>query len=349
MPYKFILIDEFQDITQGEAKMIKLALSPHKDGILFGVGDDWQAINGFAGSDLNIFNSFGSYFGPTKEVYLTKTFRSNQGISDISSSFVGEDSFLKSKKVDSINKNRIKVIAIRTFKKDGEVKQTVEESLETLLSSHVSGKIPKVFILSRYKINNTIGLSASDVDFIKNEFSGRCDVEFSTVHGSKGMEADYVIIVGLLNESVNWRCFPGVLEVDPLLNLILPEDNSNIECPEERRLFYVALTRAKEKVVLLAHEGGYSDYVLDILRQPNNGEIIFNDSIETPKVCPSCKTGLLVERQNNKTGNKFLGCSNYSSQLCDYTESLHNEQPKNRRYRKGKTTKPRKSYTFKIH
>ena len=326
MPYKFILIDEFQDITQGEAKMIRSALSQHKDSILFGVGDDWQAINGFAGSDINIFNNFKSYFGYTKEVYLTKTFRSNQGISNISSSFVKQDSFLKKKKVNSINKNHKGVINIKTFKKDSEVKQAIEESLEILLYSHKPEKIPSVFILSRYKIDNTVGLSLDDINSIKNKFAGRCNVEFSTVHGSKGLESDYVIVVGLFNESVNWRSFPGILEADPLFDLLLPQYGSNIKRPEERRLFYVALTRAKEKIVLLSHEGGYSEYVLNVLELPDKGELLFNESTEIPKVCPKCKTGLLVERQNGKTGNKFLGCSNYSSQRCNYTRHLRIKQ-----------------------
>ncbi len=326
IPYKFILIDEFQDITQGEAKMIKSALSQHKESILFGVGDDWQAINGYAGSDINIFNNFKSYFGHTKEVYLTKTFRSNQGISNISSSFVKQDSFLKKKKVNSINKNHNGVINIKTFKKDIEIKEKIEESLEILLSSHDSEKIPSVFILSRYRINNTMGLSSEDVNSIKNNFKGRCNIEFSTVHGSKGLEADYVIVVGLFNKFVDWRSFPGALEADPLFDLLLPQYDSNIKHPEERRLFYVALTRAKEKVVLLSHEGGYSEFVLDVLELPDKGELLFNESTEIPKVCPKCKAGLLVERQNGKTGNKFLGCSNYSSQRCNYTQHLQIKQ-----------------------
>jgi DNA helicase-4 len=322
MPYKFILIDEFQDVTQGEAKMIKAALNQYKESILFGVGDDWQAINGFAGSDINIFNGFKTYFGYTKEVYLTKTFRSNQGISNISSSFVKKDSFLKNKKVKSFNKNLSEVIDIKTYKKESDIKEAIEESLKTLLSLNKSGKIPSVFILSRYKINNTLGLSAENIDFIKNEFAGKCHIEFSTVHGAKGRESDYVIVLGLFNETVNWRCFPGILEADPLFDLLMPQYNSNIERPEERRLFYVALTRAKEKVVLLSQEGGYSEYVLNVLGLPKNNEITFNESTEIPKVCPKCRTGLLVERQNGKTGHKFLGCSNYPE--CRKTMPLVN-------------------------
>ncbi|MCL4427801.1 MAG: UvrD-helicase domain-containing protein [Deltaproteobacteria bacterium] len=321
-PYKFMLIDEFQDITSGEAKMIKAALDQHEDGILFGVGDDWQSINGFQGADLNIFNGFASYFGPTNEVYLTKTFRSNQGISDIASLFVQEDSFLKRKSVSAVDKRKNAVINIKTYKDDAEIKKIVEESIQNWLSIDSNKKRPKIFILSRYTMKHTVGLDADDVKSIKELFNDVCDIEFSTIHGSKGLEADYIIILGLFDISIDWRCFPGILENDPLLDLMLPQNNSGIEYPEERRLFYVALTRAKKEAVILSNKYGYSPFMLDIIRQPKKDGIIFNDSCNIPKVCPKCGTGLLVERQNRENSNKFLGCENYTKG-CRYTEHIN--------------------------
>ncbi|MTV28710.1 AAA family ATPase, partial [Nitriliruptoraceae bacterium ZYF776] len=95
-PYRHILVDEFQDISLGRARLIKALKRQHPDARLFAVGDDWQSIYRFAGSDIHIMRNFGREFGGTfagtKDVHCTidlgRTFRSVDKIALSAQKFV---------------------------------------------------------------------------------------------------------------------------------------------------------------------------------------------------------------------------------------------------------------------
>jgi DNA helicase-4 len=139
------------------------------------------------------------------------------------------------------------------------------------------------------------------------------NLSYSTVHGSKGLEADYVVIINADDSRLG---FPNKMEDDVLLNMVL-SSKSNYEFAEERRLWYVALTRTKNYTYILANNENPSIFVKEIsdkcLVMNPDMELNHNGEIK----CPHCKSGRLVERRNESDGTKFFGCSNYP--YCDYT------------------------------
>lgn len=142
-------------------------------------------------------------------------------------------------------------------------------------------------------------------------------MEFLTVHKAKGLEADNVIILNMKNDRLG---FPNKIADDPILQLLLPNED-NFAFAEERRLFYVALTRTRNKTFLLTPEQNASEFANEIkslchLEIPDGENLIINN----PK-CPKCKTGRLVIRRMNERGKYFyfVGCSNFPA--CDFTNN----------------------------
>ena len=163
-----------------------------------------------------------------------------------------------------------------------------------------------VLLLGRY--NTDILSSFADFDyyqflkFLKNEYR-ELDLQYKTMHGSKGLEADYVIILD--------HGFPSEKVDDPILNLVLAEPELYPNA-EERRLFYVALTRAKEKVFIATKSGDRSAFIDEIIKNPINFDVIGKELPHEPK-CPKCREGRLVLRKEHA----FWGCSNFARFECD--------------------------------
>lgn len=135
-----------------------------------------------------------------------------------------------------------------------------------------------------------------------------------TIHSTKGLEADVVIVHSLQAEFYG---FPNSMEDDPLLRLIQSEKDA-FPNAEERRLFYVALTRAKHKVILLSSEDRPSRFVVELVKDDEHGTITFKGSTQKPKACPMCQRGFLVLRES--VYGQFLGCSQYRLTQCVYKE-----------------------------
>jgi len=132
-----------------------------------------------------------------------------------------------------------------------------------------------------------------------------------TVHRSKGLEADYVVVLGLCSGK---HGFPAEVADDPLLDLVLaaPENHPNAE---ERRVLYVAMTRARRQVFLLADGGPPSEFVTELMDGDYDVEP-FGRSLEADISCPRCVGGRLLRRKNARTGSLFYGCSNFP--LCEH-------------------------------
>lgn len=309
--YKLILVDEFQDISRARAKLLQSLLSHANNCKFFAVGDDWQSIYRFAGSDLDVFKNFESYFGFTATNYLTQTFRCNQGIADIAANFVLTNPSQMAKKVKAQDATTNGVIVIRQYERLNQINDFVKDALNEIVMRSEQLVAQTVFILSRYRNQSPAGLSEW-----QEEFSTRLNIIFSTIHSSKGLQADYVILIGLHTRNY---AFPSEIADDPLLHMVMPAPElfSNAE---ERRLFYVALTRARHKVYLFGGKFTPSNF-LDEVKNMNSSSCILNDEVQISKktsdikLCPKCKIGHLSARKG-KYGI-FLGCSNFPS--CEYT------------------------------
>jgi DNA helicase-4 len=202
-PYKLILVDEFQDLSPGRARLVHALLNSRQDSVLFGVGDDWQAINGFAGSDLNLFLGFETHFGEAWEGNLSQTFRCPRGISDVGAWFIMENKTGQKAKAirSSFNQKTDGMIDLIDLKKDDETLEEVERQLHAIETARLlrttpaaSGKI-EVFILGRYAFEKTKGIDRKRFETLRDKFSLTMRLEYKTVHSSKGLEADYVFCV----------------------------------------------------------------------------------------------------------------------------------------------------------
>lgn len=317
-PFKLIIVDEFQDTSQSRARFIQALLKQVPEAKLFCVGDDWQAIYRFAGSDISIFTQFEKAFGYTKQTQLTQTFRSNQGIANIASGFIQKNKAQMQKVVRAIDPTINKVIEINFSTKNEDVNSYLVDTISKINEANTShSKKKTIYILGRYK-HHKPNLS-NVLPLFRN-----CTVQFKTIHSSKGLQADYVILLGLNKGN---SAFPSEKEDDPLLNLVLPQPETHAFA-EERRLFYVALTRAKKKVYLIGERG--SVFLEEITKDPNFKDFIhipqdehksINSDIPPEWLCPKCGQGRLWKK--NGPFGAFMACNCYPN--CNYTRKLKSD------------------------
>ncbi len=312
-PYKLILVDEFQDISPSRAQMLRAMLSQDPDCKLFAVGDDWQAIYRFAGADISIMTNFHDEFGSAAKDQLTRTFRSNQGIVNVASQFVRKNPNQISKKVHARDSTCEGVVHVVYYQSGEHVDPTIETKLREIVANGGLGKT-SVYILARYN-----HLCSTQLPKWKKFFAKGLDIQFMNMHKSKGLEADYVIVLGM--DSGRYS-FPCEIEDDPILKLVMPTIDP-FEFAEERRLFYVALTRAKRKVYLLTQQNSPSRFIKEIILDDQDGSVVLEKTHATGKtdpvqICLKCKTGFLIERIG--PFGSFMGCSTYP--LCRHTSPV---------------------------
>ncbi|MGI9305766.1 MAG: UvrD-helicase domain-containing protein [Gammaproteobacteria bacterium] len=309
-PYKIILVDEFQDVSQSRVRLIKAMLEQNPDCKLFAVGDDWQSIYRFAGADVSVMANFAEEFGETAANQLRNTFRSNQGIADTAAYFVSKNPSQLQKQVIAKDGNIQGVVQVVNYFAQGDEELFIESQLREIVTAE---KRVKIYILARYN-----HLKPARLGKWQTKFGKTLQIEFSTIHRAKGREADYVFVVGM--NSGNYS-FPSEIEDDPVLRLVMPE-HEKFKYAEERRLFYVALTRARYKVFLLAKKQNRSCFVDEILQNKNSvKESDFEKNrggLGAPSAlhkCPSC--GGYLARRTGPHG-VFWGCFNYPK--CSHTQ-----------------------------
>lgn len=325
-PHQLVLVDEFQDLSIGRSRLVKALLAGKPKGILFGVGDDWQAINGFAGSDLQLFMNFEAEFGPTHEGELTQTFRCAQGIADVSSTFIqrNKDGQKTKKVVSKLDSNNNGVVDLIDITRDDDTARELEARLAELASKsrtasaqNANAKKWSVFLLSRYGLDKTKGISQKWLDVISSLHADALEIEFTTMHKSKGLEADYVFLLGL--NSGMGLTFPSIFLKDPLVEMLL-STSDRFPHAEERRLFYVALTRAKRRCSIIFRQLSPSPFVLELMA-PNNKGMVTLRGDDLPQPC-SCRKGYMVKRLG--PWKPFLGCTRFQSDQCLNTLRISN-------------------------
>lgn len=321
-PWRLILVDEFQDISRARANLLTGLLKHSPACKMFAVGDDWQSIYRFAGSDIGIFTNFPENFGVTATNFLTQTFRSNQGIADVAAKFIQKNKRQVQKSVAAIDKTVESVVAIRRVEKREHIPEQILACLEDIAASARGSQTRReVFFLARYNHQYPDGLKAWQA-----KFKDWLTLEFKTIHGSKGLQADYVILLGMQGGKLG---FPSLIADDPLLDLVMPQPEA-FPHAEERRLFYVALTRARHRVYLLvskylpscfAEELEKMDAIRRSLVYPDAG--FYGEPGQSNEICPRCKKGWL--RQVNGKFGPFYGCSEYPT--CAYTRKIGAVKP----------------------
>jgi DNA helicase-4 len=289
--YRDVLVDEFQDISSSRLRLLQALSDGHTR--YFVVGDDWQSIYRFAGSDIGIISSLPDHLGQTAQLNLRQTFRFGASILGPTSLFVRTNPAQSQRELlpsPGVIDEGITVICRSDFAVG------VSEALAEIAERSQSSR-PSVLVLGRYRITG---------DRLEPLASDR--FEFRTIHSAKGSEADYVIVVDLENSA---HGFPAQQEDDPLLALILPEAEQ-FPFAEERRLFYVALTRARRGIFLITNPERPSLFIAELMRiDPSIGH---NGAHGLGEVlsCPACDSGILKESRSRKT----MHCSNFP--VCDY-------------------------------
>lgn len=308
--YEFILIDEFQDISVDRYHFLQSLRTELPKTKLYCVGDDWQSIYRFTGSDLTLFSQFSKYFGFTEECKIETTYRFGNPLIDKSSSFVQHNPLQKKKSVRPRSANPPETkISFMPYKSN--------QDLQTLIERMVA-RVPvnkTAYIISRYSYDVRVLVSPrikmeydANSDMVSLFIAGR-KIKFMTIHGSKGLEADFVF---MLNCNSGLYGFPSLVSDDPVLDYVL-SDNEHYEYAEERRVFYVGITRAKVHTVVMYNENTPSPFVTEM----NNNVIADLDQ------CPWCGVGHRIIKYEGwtkqKTPYKVWGCDNKEAN-CQYFE-----------------------------
>ena len=222
-PFGYIMVDEFQDISPARARLLKALLDNSPDAQLFAVGDDWQAIYRFGGSDIAVMREFEKWFGDYLRIDLETMFRTDDRIAEVATDFV--------------------------LRNPAQIRKTIRPMRK----------------------------------------ADRPAVHLGLCSGKHG--------------------FPSEITDDPLLDLALaaPEAHPNAE---ERRLLYVAITRARRQVYLLAEGGPPSSFARELMHGRYDVNV-FGRLPQTDVPCPQCKEGRLERRENPRSGSTFFGCSNW--------------------------------------
>jgi DNA helicase-4 len=279
--YKYILVDEFQDMSLGRYELIK-AIRVQNPGVkLYAVGDDWQSIFRFTGSDLSIITQFEQHFGTTSQTAILKTYRFNDQILQTSSAFIQQNPEQLTKQLTA----QLPTPEGHTSFEFIKFKTGIERQnclLEILGNIHAVKPGASVFLIGRYKLNRPKALKYPGLD-----------IQFFTAHAVKGMTCDYAILLDLNSGLLG---FPSEMADDPMLNYLLQEKD-NFENAEERRVFYVAMTRARHKNYLLYHEPQPSKFITELQSTDN-----------TSIKCPEC-SGPMTKRTGPHS--EFYGCLHY--------------------------------------
>ena len=236
LKYKYIIIDEFQDSSKIKLNLIKNIISYNSSKIMC-VGDDYQSIYRFTGSDLDTFFNFKKYFNDSEIIYLNNSYRNSSELLYVSTSFICKNKYQYKKELISNKHNSKPIKIIYYIDKIKGLKKALK---------HINGS---------YMI---IGRNNKDIDFyVENN-----DVlnNYFTAHKSKGLESDNIIIINMTNDIMG---FPNKIKNNKIISKLF--DKELYKYDEERRLFYVALTRTKNNVYILVDKNNISCFVKEIV------------------------------------------------------------------------------------
>ncbi len=294
LPYKHIMVDEFQDISKDRWALIE-SLKANNPNIEFTfVGDDWQAINEFAGSDPEIMISLGNWEKKREQLFLSETFRMPQSLCQYSGEFVMQNSRQIPKELIAKG-DTAKYDQSLNFYWDTDPITHVENIKKVITEIGKDAQDPncELFIIARY--NRSLP-KLSEVDGL---WAG--PVSISTIHRAKGLEADHVIVLDVNSSGVG---FPSLIQDDPLLNLVRDQDFS-FPNASERRVFYVGISRARKATHVISSIKAPSTFALEMQKSESGKHIGFEESKISN--CPSCKSGWLIKKDKVRG----LSCTNW--------------------------------------
>ncbi|WP_316838958.1 UvrD-helicase domain-containing protein [Pedobacter gandavensis] len=265
--YKYILVDEFQDMSVGRYGLIKALKNANPAAKLYAVGDDWQSIFRFTGSDISMITSFAEHFGVTAYNSVLQTYRFNDQILEVSSGFIQSNPNQLQKQLTSPYKATLppfQLLPVPSARSHEELKlrkwDILVESLTMISRTHAKAE---VFLIGRYHHNKPPGILQLQKNFTEVKIS------YYTAHACKGLTCDVAIILDL---DAGVFGFPSEVADDPILNHLLQEGD-DFENAEERRLFYVAITRARHQVYFMYNPKNQSKFLEELIEVYDIGVI----------------------------------------------------------------------------
>lgn len=320
LPYKYIIIDEFQDIARQRFNLTK-RLSEITKAKVVAVGDDWQSIFAFSGSEIGLFTRFIELMGSGVEMKITHTYRNSQELIDIAGGFVQKNISQIQKQLISPKRLADPIVLTEfddSFKPDYAMAEAAEKTVGYLLEEYGNGQ--SILMIGRYNYDNyklcrTGRFTQLPANLIKSKKYPKANITFMTAHSAKGLGFDNVIILNMFEGKFG---FPCQLEDDPIMKLVRFEDTS-MPFAEERRLFYVALTRTKNRVYILTPQHKPSRFLIELI---SDYKIQHSKNLNMKTVdlfrlrCPVCGYPLKYEYNKNYGLGLYL-CTN-EPEICDF-------------------------------
>lgn len=330
LPYDYILVDEYQDISMQRFDLCE-RLSKCSDAKIIAVGDDWQSIFRFSGAKIELFTKFSEMMGYANILKIVNTYRNAQELIDIAGGFImsNEEQIKKDLKSNKRIDDPIILMSYNDYHYKEEKNSPLDrmclaivKSLDMIVKSN--GESSSVLLVGRYAFEGA-QIASQNKYFTYNKghiFSNKypkLKITYLTAHSSKGLGYDNVIIVNGKDAILG---FPSKIVDDPLMKLVIKNDD-NIEYAEERRLFYVALTRTKNRVYVITPIHRPSEFILEIKDKFKNvvldgEELKPNNQLKNDVLCPCCGYPL-QKRENNsfKTVSTLWICSN-DPEVCGF-------------------------------
>lgn len=270
--YKYIIIDEYQDVSMQRFNLTKQIQKLFNSSII-AVGDDYQSIFGFSGSRLDLMTEFKKYLEDAKQIPITNVYRNSQELIDIAVSFIDKNNIQIKKKLSSIkhldNPIEIYIYDDKNYLDTNKNKSILlDKIIDKIYSKDKKGKI---LLLERYNndidtiINNDLFTKINKENIINKKYPNN-KIDYLTIHKSKGLEYDYCILINAIDNKYG---FPSKIEDEKIISILKPKINENISYPEERRLFYVAITRTKNKLYILVPKTKKSVFIKEISMYKN--------------------------------------------------------------------------------
>lgn len=270
---RFMLIDEYQDFSKMFHSLVENIRHRNPNLQLFCVGDDWQAINGFAGSDLKYYRDFSKYFENSEQLYISTNYRSLASIVNIGNAVMHGKGQLA--KAHSKELSTIRLADVDDFQPSAHEEALHSNDKTTPMVLRIIAKALEkyedIVILSRKK--NICYTNLYDYEKnIRSQFPEyqRHRIKVSTTHGFKGLQASTVIVLDAVQ-----GCYP-LLHQDWFFQRIFGDSVEQI-VEAERRLFYVALTRAKNNLVIFTRKANKSPFLAEVEKQIDIRPIQWND------------------------------------------------------------------------
>ncbi|BDX02838.1 hypothetical protein MACH16_15860 [Marinomonas pontica] len=297
--WKYLLVDEFQDISTARLDLVKSIVKRGPKPSLTVVGDDWQSIYRFSGGKLELITKFNELVAPYTETKLQKTFRYNNSIADTAGQFIMENPEQYKKNIEThtkVDSSQVYLLDDKIGVKDG-LYQTVVEVVSKIKTEDNNASIA---VIGRYNyLLNESKAALARSQLLEN-------VSLWSFHKSKGLEADYCILIGFSQGKLG---FPNENIDQAVIEALLPALDAYPHS-EERRLLYVGLTRAKKKSYIIGDPTSPSAFITELLAPKYNVHIhskAFKQRYRQIFKCPHCEAGYLKRIDGKFSG--FYACS----------------------------------------